>query len=577
MAQLRVDVDHDAVCASRVRHQLVVAPPGTGKTAVSARLAAALLPQLAPEARVLILTFSNQARTQLEREAARQLTPVIRSRIEISNYHRFFLQGVSAYRRALGLADRLDIGSATRRQAALEAENRDAVRRLNREHAGLIESLAEHAVPDFRDERTPDTEILARLLTAVGREQQAGRLVFDDLGALFWSLLDRFPTVERAYANRYPVVIADEHQDASALQDALVRRLATTRLTVLADPMQLIHGFRGARIDRLARHEQECDEQLTLRTAHRWHGSAHLAEWLLAVRGRLEGEEREAPQPAELRVAWTRAAHGMNAVKGQVKAAIHRSRDDGLKRIGVIVRTNAEAADIRDYLSREGLRPRQLGGDDFEEARVDIEQLPLLNDPQTLALHALDRLHALVPTLSTSVVAQIRGRLHVDEVRVVGAGAEAGVVLRAFECLYLDGARRYFEGLVGSLDGLAERGHHLPRAEAVRALRETAQALVGETVEVDVVIAEYSDRVAAATHLVAPRLGDGVFVMTAHQAKGKEFDTVILANPLERTYKDDDEGRRLFYVAVTRATGRWVIVAPDQGATPLLAALGLGN
>jgi superfamily I DNA/RNA helicase len=41
----------------------------------------------------------------------------------------------------------------------------------------------------------------------------------------------------------------------------------------------------------------------------------------------------------------------------------------------------------------------------------------------------------------------------------------------------------------------------------------------------------YPDRVVAAAHIPAPRLGNGVFVMTAHQAKGKEFDTVILASP----------------------------------------------
>jgi DNA helicase IV len=56
---------------------------------------------------------------------------------------------------------------------------------------------------------------------------------------------------------------------------------------------------------------------------------------------------------------------------------------------------------------------------------------------------------------------------------------------------------------------------------------------------------------------------------------GKEFDTVILANPLERHYEDTDEGRRLFYVAVTRATSRSVVVAPDADATPLLHTLGI--
>lgn len=574
MTELRPDPDHDAVCASRAHHQLVIAPPGTGKTTVSVRLAAELLPELNDHARVLILTFSNQARTQLEREAARQLPPVARARIEISNYHRFLLQGVAAYRRALGLADRLDIGSSKRRREALETVDRDAVRRLDREHTGLLDALAEHEFDDFRDERTPPPELLTPLLAVVRAEQEAGRLVFDDLGALFWRLLHRFPIVERAYLERYPVVIADEHQDASALQDALVRKLGTTRLTILADPMQLIHGFRGARQERLDRHRAECNEELTLSTAHRWHGSDHLAEWLLGVRRRLMNEQVEVARPPELRVAETNAAHGMGPVKAQVQAAVRRSRDDSLRRIGVIVTTNQDAADLRSYLTRGGLRPRQIGGNDFEEARIDIEQLPLLDDPQTLALHALERLQSLVPALAQTVATQIRGRLRDDRVHLAGAGDAAGCVLRAFECLYANGASSYFEAVVGALNALAERDYHLPRADAVRALRDTAATLTGQDVDLDAAVAAYSERVVAAAHLNAPRLGNGVFVMTAHQAKGKEFDTVILANPLARNYPDTDEGRRLFYVAITRATARWVVIAPDVNATPLLHALG---
>lgn len=575
MTELRPDAGHDAVCVSRVRHQLVVAPPGTGKTTVSVRLAAELLPELDAHARVLLLTFSNQARTQLEREAARQLQPAGRGRIEITNYHRFLLRGVAAYRRALGLAERLDLGSSGRRKAALEAVDRDAVRRLDREHTGLLDSLGEHAFDLFRDDRTPPIELLDPLLEIVDAEQRAGRLVFDDLGALFWRLLEEFPIVERAYLVRYPVVIADEHQDASALQDALVRRFGTVRLTVLADPMQLIHGFRGARIERLNRHREQCDEELMLSTPHRWHGSEHLAEWLLAVRARLMGEQAEEVAPAELHVVQTNAAHGTGPIKAQIRVAIHRSREADLRRIGVIVTTNTDARDIRGYLTREGLRPRQIGGNDFEEARTDIEQLPLLADSQTLALHALERLQALVPALAPNVVTQIRGRLREDNVHLAGAGEVAGCVLRSFECLYTNGAASYFQAIAGALDALVERDYHLPRADAVRALRDTAHVLAGQNADVDAAIAAYADRVVAAAHITAPRLGNGVFVMTAHQAKGKEFDTVILANPLERHYPDTEEGRKLFYVAVTRATARWVVVAPDANATPLLQALGI--
>jgi hypothetical protein len=77
----------------------------------------------------------------------------------------------------------------------------------------ILYSFAEFRFPEFRDDRTPDAEVLERVLTVVHAENAAGRLVFDDLGALFWRLTTTFPAGDTAYRRRYLVVIADEHQD----------------------------------------------------------------------------------------------------------------------------------------------------------------------------------------------------------------------------------------------------------------------------------------------------------------------------------------------------------------------------
>lgn len=571
MPDLRPDPDHDAVCAAAEVHQVVVAPPGTGKTHLAVRLAGVIGAHLPTESRVLLLTFSNQARTQLEQEAADQLGPKSRQRVEITNYHRFFWRGVYAYRRALGLPMRIDIGSRKRREEALSRVDVELVRRLKRAE-GLTESLAEHAFVEFRDTRTPPPETLERLLTVVREEHCAGRLVFDDLGALFWSLLKQFPSVSQAYSTRYPVVIADEHQDASALQDALARSFGRDRLVIFADPMQLIHGFRGASLERLERHRGECRALFTLNTPHRWHGSMALAEWLVAVRARLNGQTLSAETPAELKIEYTPATYGFNAVKARAKFAILRAFGEGCESVAVLSRTNREATDLRGYLSREGLHPWHIGGEDFEEARAEIEQLPLLRDPQTIAFHALDRLGALVPTLDRNVTQQVRSRLLPYATNIRGAGAGAATILEAFVPIYRHGAAGYFEAVVNALEACRVLGHHLPRIGAMRALRETVEAFPREPAELDPVLERYSARVAAAAH-VAPRLSRGLFVMTAHQAKGREFDAVVLANASQQHFPADNESRRLFYVAITRATKRWVVIAPSGDASPLLSTL----
>lgn len=566
----RPDQDHDAVCAAAGRHILVVAPPGTGKTCLSVRFAATAARSLGAAEQVLVLTFSNQARVQLEREAVRQLGPELRERVEIANYHGFFRREVWAYRRALGLPLNARIGTARRRHEALKRADPDGFERLRR-HEGFCDALAEQRFQCFRDDRTPDLGVLDRLLRVVEQQQRAGRLVFDDLGALFWMLLEAYPVLDQAYKARYPVVVADEHQDASELQDAMVRRLANRRLLILADPMQLIYGFRGSKAERLDRHVAEADEKFELRTPHRWHGAQQIGRWLLGVRARLLNCPDATRPPAALQVITVPYA---NQMKATVKQQAAKALREGMQTIAVIAVLNNEVRDVRSYLTRVGLYPRQLGGrDDFEEAHADIEQLPLLRDIQSVTHHAIDRVAKLVPTLRDSTIKAVKRRLTGHGVDLTGnCGAEAKALLLALAPLYETGPSGYFTGVVAALDSCRGTGHHLPRIEAVRALRATADALGGRANELELSLECYAESVASAAQ-AAPHFGRGVYVMTAHQAKGKEFDVVILFNAGERQYPDSEEGQRLFYVAITRATKRWVVIAPTQGASKLLRHL----
>ncbi|MGQ0669452.1 MAG: IS21 family transposase [Actinomycetota bacterium] len=240
---------------------------------------------------------------------------------------------------------------------------------------------------------------------------------------------------------------------------------------------------------------------------------------------------------------------------------------------GVLIKTHPRTRPGGRSTDEADLPPekaaRQIGTEDFEEARQDIEQLPLLMDSQTVALHAVDRLEALVPTLTPTLLAQVRGRLRPEGINVHRASAGAAVILRTLEPIYVTGPSAYFESVVAALEVLAEGGHHLPRIEAVRALRATAAALENELADLDLALERYSAAVLAAAY-TAPRMDRGLFVMTAHQAKGKEFDAIVLGDAMDRFWPDDDDHRRLFYVVITRAGKSWTVVAPGQAAAPLL-------
>lgn len=585
----RPDLDHDAVCASNGAHRVVVAPPGTGKTYLAVRLAGALagelprppVPDTTVGARVLLLTFSNQARAQLEKEAARQLGRDRRRRVEVSNYHSLFYSAVRAHRRALGLPRRIEIVGRDQRVRALREVDAETVNALNK-LPGILDALAEHAVPPFRDERTPQLNVLTPLLAAIETEQQAGRVVFDDLGALFWQLLDRFPVLETAYRDRYPIVIADEHQDASALQDAVIRRLAQHTLVVLADPLQLIHGYRGARDERLDAHRGECGAQglFELTTPHRWSAAPKAGAWLLAVRQRLLDEFADAPRPAGLTWRTYPAKHGENGILKPTLIAVSQAFAAKHRRVAVLARNNKDVYRLRSYLARNGQFPRaNHRSDDFDLARSDIERLHTVG-PQEAAHLLVDRLGHLVPGFESKTARQIKTRLREHNVRLPGAGAAARGILERLQVIYENGVHTYFAALVDCLE-YCRGHHHVPDGPNLQVLREVA-AHTPAAPSVDesavdpmaVLLDAYADRAAnsAATGRTAHD-GDGLHVMTVHQAKGKEFDAIVMADASAKAYPDKPDSRRLFYVALTRARTRWTIIVPDRDPSPLLAHL----
>lgn len=564
LRRISTDADHEAVLACAERHQVVVAPPGTGKTFLSIRLAAHLARDLPDHAHSLVLTFSNQARTQLEQHADRLLDRPSRGRILVTNYHRLFWHGVRAYRSALGLPASISLSSRSQRtQAFFES---GLLKRNERRPPGLYESLAEHAFDQFKDERTPAERSLAGLLAVIRKEQAEGRVTFDDFGALFWRLLTEFPSVATAYETRYPVVIADEHQDASALQDAVVRRLGSKHLIVLADHMQLIHGFRGAEAVRLEQHVRECGKVHELRTPHRWHDRPESGDWLLAIRKRLQGERASARRPSSVVLTPVPRERGRTGMKAPTKFAVLRAFQRGALSVAVLARSNDEIDELRDYLCRAGLFPRHIGGDHVDRGLRLVQDLRDPMASNALAERTVDELFFLVPTLGTDLREQIVHRLGADGVDMARCGPNARRFLVLLSRLYDLGVDAFFTTLSDCLAHSKDLGHHLPRARAVRVIVETAGKPSTDPV------ADYGARMSAEAH-ATERTDRGLFVMTVHQAKGKEFDEVVLVNASADAFPSNDDGVRLFYVGITRARRGWSVIFPQPGVSDLVSTL----
>ena len=115
---------------------------------------------------------------------------------------------------------------------------------------------------------------------------------YSELASRVAQLIRSFSSIAAALANRYPIVIADEHQDASGEQHAIVLALrnAGSKLRLFGDPMQGIYTRDSGTDEMRKRWESIKSTALCaeLRTPHRWlDGSPALGEWVLRARDTL--------------------------------------------------------------------------------------------------------------------------------------------------------------------------------------------------------------------------------------------------------------------------------------------------
>lgn len=227
---------------------LAIAPAGCGKTealAMRARTAIERGDVTAPR-KVLAVTFSNKAKSNLAARMRSSVGPNWRARITVANLHGLAARIVKAHGQQIGIPG--DITLPERRW-------------IYRKHRELGISWKDQAASDAFDAALrnaknglfTDDEVWDRLVTT-GNQQALdyeaalrgdARLDFDDVIRHAARLLDIDP-VAALYGQHFALVLVDEVQDLSMLQFDMVEALGHGRVTYAGDPAQGIYTFAGA-------------------------------------------------------------------------------------------------------------------------------------------------------------------------------------------------------------------------------------------------------------------------------------------------------------------------------------------
>jgi DNA helicase-2/ATP-dependent DNA helicase PcrA len=240
---------------------LVIAGAGSGKTRTLTYRVAYLLEQGIPADRILLLTFTNKAAREMMRRVADLLGSEL-SNLWGGTFHSIGVRvlrrnaDLVGYRQDFTILDREDSSDLLK---ACIAEAEIDVKATRFPKADVVADIISMAVNTHRtvaevvgQEYDYFSQLTAQIADVAERyrrrKQTANVMDFDDLLALWLKLLQDNEEVRERYQRKFQFILVDEYQDTNKLQSDLIDLLGAKHrnVMVVGDDSQSIYSWRGA-------------------------------------------------------------------------------------------------------------------------------------------------------------------------------------------------------------------------------------------------------------------------------------------------------------------------------------------
>ncbi len=580
---------------------LVVAGAGSGKTRALTYRVAYLLDNGVEPSRILLATFTNKAARQMLERVAR-LIPHGTEAIWGGTFHHLAHRllrrhaSLAGYDPSFTILDRSDAAELLsecydelklsrselhfpRREGALEIFGLAANREMP------LETLISEEFPHFA-EQTDRLVELARLYRK--RKQKASSVDYDDLLSEAARLLREQEPLREEYQDHFHHILVDEYQDTSRLQADFIHLLASGHRQIMAvgDDAQSIYSWRGADIRNMLSFPERYPDSRLLYLRANYRSTPEilsLANAAIAA-NRFQFPKELAPvrQGQRLKPSVV-CCPTANAQASFVSSQIQELRGEGIpwEEIAILYRAHFHALELQLELTRAGIPFAITSGlRFFEQAHLkDVAAfLRLATNPRDSVAFA--RLVRMFPGVGEKTA----GRLWEDfsqtgDLASVAPPKTSAAAWKEWVALQREIAspelrRQPAAQIEKVIDSFYRTYVESQHADAVHRLEDLSQLVS--------FAAEFPDTESLLTQLTlltnTDRSGsrEGVQLSTIHQAKGLEWRAVfviMLADglfPSSRSAESllgEEEERRLFYVATTRAQDHLFLVYPRYRAS----------
>ncbi|MCP4896974.1 MAG: ATP-dependent helicase [bacterium] len=583
---------------------LALAGAGSGKTRTLVYRVCRLIEDGISPNRILLLTFTNKAAKEML-DRVQRLIPHGRGRVSGGTFHSTGHRILRRYADVLGYSSRFSIldredASDLMGQALADLSKEVTQRRTPKPR--LLVDLYSFVINTGRDlekvivDRAPQYLDQAEIIAAVfrrylERKRKADMMDFDDLLLNWLLLLQRHASVRSELKKQFDHVLVDEFQDTNRLQSDIIDSMLgpDRNLMVVGDDAQSIYAFRGADFDNILGFP---DRYSDCEVFHLTLNYRSIPPILELANASIEHNTRQFPKMLEPVRKGTDLPRCVTTDSPEAQGRfiaekILELREEGipLEDMAVLYRNHSHSLEIQVELTRRNIPFRVRSGLRFFEQRHVKDTVAHLrfieNSRDELSFSRMLRLRR---GFGLRLVAKVWNRI---------SGADSLQTLRETPPRTHDlpqGARDSLTGVIKLLDEMLAPAFQTQPGEMIRKVLtefyrqwaldnlENARSRIDDLDQLALFADGYKDltsflsEISLLNELSGEETTGGttdemLVLSTTHQAKGLEWSAVFLAWLAEGRFpssraEDEEEERRLFYVAVTRARDFLFLVRP---------------
>lgn len=619
LARYREELNEEqfAVVTAPPGPTLVIAGAGSGKTRAITYRVAYLIEQGVAPARIMLATFTNRAAREMLRRVELLTGSDVR-RVWGGTFHRIgnlilrrhaAVLGYGTNYTILDAEDARDLLSLCVEEAGIDTRARRFPKPEILQDAISFAINAERTLGEVLARRYPQFELLAVDIARVAdiyRERKRERNVmdYDDLLLNWKRVLEEKPEVAELYADRFEHILVDEFQDTNRLQAEIIDLLARKHrnVMVVGDDAQSIFAWRGAEWTNIYEFPQRYPDARVFRLEINYRSTPEIlavANASIAANRQGFSKKLRAVRPSAGTLPALIPCRDADQQAVFVASRILELRDDGtaLSEIAVLYRSHYHSLELQMELTRRAIPYRVHSGVRFfEQAHIKdaLAFLRLVVNPHDEL--AWKRVLRLIPQVGTATANRMWKALRTarDPLALIRRGEMDALAHRRgngwrefrtlIEALTREEALRSPARQLELVLAHGYEAHLAHTYENAEARLEDLRQLARYAARFDSTASFLSELALIATERYdapQPMVGEDVVMgsdedellslSSIHQAKGLEWRVVFIIwaadgrFPSPRALRETDgeeEERRLWYVALTRARDQLYITYP---------------